>query len=370
MKMKNFRHIAVVLILITLAGCNGLSPERNNTEPPAPPEKTVKALTLTESARPSLLEYIGTVDAEETVTLSFKNGGTLKSVTVKKGDAVQAGALLAQQDSADYALTLEATTAQAAVQTAQLRKAEDALAYSEKQYARLKALHEAQAVSDSELEAVALDLEVQKQNVSAARQGLLQTQTQIKLGENALADTRLLSPISGYVVDAPFSAGELVGDGVPVVILRSGQELVRVSVSQKDLPALSLGMKAEVEVDGLLSPGTVSNIAQVPNPQTRSYMVEVALSSGKYPLGSVARVHLLGPDKTGVLIPVESLQSSDTPYVYVVQDGVVVKKEVALHQVEGAWVFVTGITSGDQLITEGMKRVQPGDRVKTTKGGN
>ena len=370
MNRKRYTLTAACVLALALMGCGIL--KWNADEPAAQksPEKIVETMILQEAARPLSLEYIGTVDSDKTVTLSFKKGGVLHSVNVKKGDAVKAGDLLAQQESTDYSLSAEAASAQSAVQESILKKTEDALAYSEKQVARIEALHQAQAVSESEAEQARLELEVRRQDVQAARQALIQTQAQIRLTQNALSDTRLISPVTGYVVEAPFDAGELVGDGVPVVIVRSEQELVRISVSQKDLPQITLGMKARVDIDGSLGDGVVTNIAQVPNAQTRSYVVEVQMASGDYPIGAIARVTLLGSEEKGVLIPVEALQSSGTSYVYIVRAGAVVKKEVSLHQTEGPWVFTTGVFAGDELIVEGMKRVQPGDRVKTSKGGN
>ncbi len=370
MNTKKYAIIAACVLVLALLGYTVLN--WNGTEPPtqASPEKTVKTMILEETARPGLMEYIGTVDSDKTFTLSFKKGGILKSVNVKKGDAVKAGQILAQQESSDYSLSAEVATAQSVTQEALLKKAEDALAFSEKQYARIDTLHQAQAISDSEAEQALLELEVRRQDVQAARQALVQTQAQMKLTQNALADTHLTSPVTGYVVEVPFDSGELVGDGVPVVIVRGEQELVRISVSQKDLPKISLGMKARVDIDGKLGDGVVTNMAQVPNAQTRSYVVEVQIASGEYPLGAIARVSLLASEQKGVLIPVEALQSSGNSYVYIVMDGVVVKKEVSLHQTEGIWVFATGVSAGDELIVEGMRRVQPGDRVKTSKGGN
>lgn len=370
MNPKKYALIAAFALTLVLMGCGIL--KWKGAEPPAQesPEKIVKTMILKETTGPLLLEYIGTVDSDKTVTLSFKKGGILQSVNVKKGDAVKAGTLLAQQESADYSLSAEAASAQSATQESVLKKAEDAFSYSEKQAARIESLYQAQAVSDSEVEQARLELEVRRQDVQAARQAFVQTQAQIKLAQNALSDTQLSSPVTGYVVEVPFDTGELVGDGAPVVIVRSEQELVRISVSQKDLPQIALGMKARVDIDGKLSEGIVTNIAQVPNVQTRSYVVEVQMTSGEYPLGAIARVTLMASEQTGVLIPVEALQSSGNSYVYIVRDGVVAKKEVLLHQTEGPWVFASGISVGDELIIEGMKRVQPGDRVKTSKGGN
>lgn len=361
-------YAAALCIVILAASLMGWAGQK--AQDAAPLEKIVKILTVQAETRPELLAYIGTVDSEKTVALSFRNGGTLSAVPVKKGDAVTPGMLLAQQDSADYQLASAAASAQSGAQDALVQKAEEALAFTEKQFARIDALHTAEAVSDSEYDAVRMELQHRRQEVQAARDTLAQSRAQAALSVNALEDTRLLSPVAGYVAEVPFEAGEIVGDGVPVVVLRSEQQLVRIGVSQKDLPRITLGMKAQITVDDAADEGIVTNIAQVPNPETRTYLVEIRTAKSTYPVGAVARVNLLGPDRQGTLIPIECIQVSGVSYVYVVKDGLVVKKEVTLQEPMGSQVFVTGITPGDALIVEGMKRVQPGDRVQTMKGGN
>lgn len=362
-----FSAAAIVLLLI---GYRFLGNAGQKDEVFVPFEKTVKTMTVEAVSRPILLEYIGTVDSKKNLSLGFKNGGKLKSVLVKKGDAVKPGTLLALQDATDYRLASEASSAQSGTQRALLEKAENALSYTEKQFARIEALHREQAVSDSEYEQALLELELRRHEVQAANQTLAQTAAQVNLSQNALSDTRLNSPVAGYVAEVPFDAGEIVGDGIPVVILRSKQQLIRFGVSQKDLPQIVLGMKARVDVDSITDEGIVTSIAQVPNPQTRTYLVEILTTLNTYPIGAVGKVTLLGPEEQGILIPIECVQSNTVSYVYVVKSNVVTKKEVVLQKPEGAMVFATGIDPGDVLIVEGMKRVQAGDRVLTMKGGD
>lgn len=367
LKLKHYIGAALgsMLLAAGLLGCVG-----QNAQTPVLPDKLVKTVTVHSETRPEPMMYIGTVDAEKTVALSFKNGGTLLTVPVEKGDPVTPGMLLAQQEGDDYQLAYAAISAQTAAQEALVLKAEDALTFTEKQFARIDVLHDAQALSDSEHDEAYMALQHRRQEVQAARQALAQLRAQSGLTANALENTRLVSPVAGYVMEAPFEAGEIVGDGVPVVILRSEQQLVRIGVSQKDLPRITLGMSAQITVDDTPDQGVVTNIAQVPNPDTRTYLVEIRTAGSTYPVGAIARVKLQGPDRQGVLIPIECIQASTVSYVYIVVDGLAVKKEVELQEAVGPYAFVNGIASGDIVIVEGMKRIQPGDRVRTVKGGD
>lgn len=201
------------------------------------------------------------------VALSFKSGGTLMQLAVRAGDAVRKGDLLARLDAEDTRLYAASASAQQAAQETAVQKAEAALAYARKQWTRIDALHQAQAVSDSEAEEARLELTLREQEAAAARQALAQSGAQAGLARNALTDTQLMSPVDGFVAATGFDAGELVPAGAPVVTVRTQQQLVRFGVSQKDLPRLALGMAARIDVDGTLSDGTVTSIGQLPDPR-------------------------------------------------------------------------------------------------------
>lgn len=361
MNRKSWLTAAVILVLgasgLLLEGCTAPKPEA------AAAPKTVGTLTAQSVTVPEAFHYIGVVDADAVVALSFKSGGTLMQLAVRAGDAVRKGDLLARLDAEDTRLYAASASAQQAAQATAVQKAEAALAYARKQWTRIDALHQAQAVSDSEAEEARLELTLREQEAAAARQALAQSGAQAGLARNALTDTQLMSPVDGFVAATGFDAGELVPAGVPVVTVRTRQQLVRFGVSQKDLPRLTLGMTARIDVDGAQAGGTVTSIGQLPDPQTRTYPVEVTVDGGSFPLGAVARVSLQGPPRTGVLIPIEALQISDSPFVYGVEEGLAVRKDVTPLETVGPQVFVSGLEAGDTVIVEGMKRVHPGDPV-------
>lgn len=357
----------IILMLLALAALLASGCTEKPSETAVTP-KTVRTMTAEMTHSPQLMAYIGVVDADTTVALGFKNGGTVSAVAVTKGDTVHRGDLLASIDPADTGLYAASAAAQQQAQSAVVQKAEAALAYSEKQWARIETLQQAGAASDSDADAARLELQVRREEVLAARKALAQTEAQAGLAQNALADTRLLSPVDGIVADTLAEVGEMTGSGTPVVVIRSPQQLVRISVSQKDLPEITKGMQAHIVVDGISCEGTVTSIAEVPNPETRTYPVEVSATEGTFPLGAVARVQLVGKEQTGVKVPIEAIQINDASFVYVVVDGKAVRREVTTLETSGTQVFVSGIDAGSQVVVEGMKRLQNGDPVQL-KGG-
>lgn len=364
--MKNLiLFLLMPALAMSLIACGG--PKTAASEPLR--EKTVKVMSLERVSRPEEMVYIGTVDADAVYSLSFKKGGIVQGIHVKKGDSVEKGMLLAYQESKDYTLASAAAQAQVDAQKSLVASAENAMVYSQKQYSRLESLYKAQALSESDFEAARLDADVKTHQAAAAREALLQAEVQASLAKNALNDSQIICPVDGVVVDTPFDEGELVGDGIPVVVLRTGELLVRIGVSQKDLADISLGMKAAVDIDGLRIEGAVATISQTPNPQTRTFSVDIHLNGTTAQIGSVAKVTLYGPERPGVLVPIEAIQASAVSYVYLVEENKVRKHEITRLQPEGAYVFSNELSQGDLLIVEGMKRVQPGDTVLIQEGG-
>ena len=83
--------------------------------------------------------------------------------------------------------------------------------------------------------------------------------------------------------------------------------------------------------------------------------------------GMYARVELLVPTHPGaLLVPGEVLKFEDgKPVLYLVRDGIVVRRPVGVGATEGALVEVTNGLSGDEaVIVEGKELVREGLKVR------
>lgn len=132
---------------------------------------SVRLFTVENSGTVSVQDFPGQVVAAEEVNLAFKVGGTLMHVYVEEGDKVKKGELVAEMDSRDYQVQLDATEAE---------------------YMRIKS--EADRVialyADSVSTADAYD---------KARYGLKQIAAKYENARNQLADTKIYAPFDGYV---------------------------------------------------------------------------------------------------------------------------------------------------------------------------
>ena len=117
------------------------------------------------------VSFPATTRAAEEVNVSFRVSGPLTKVTVNEGDYVRKGQVLAVMDPRDYQLQLAATQAE---------------------YDRIK--------GDAErVMAMYKEGTTTAQNYDQARFGLQQMTQKLANHRNQLADTRVVSPVAGYV---------------------------------------------------------------------------------------------------------------------------------------------------------------------------
>lgn len=310
------------------------------------------------------------VSLTQTVVLP-KTSGYLESVTVRPGDAVRAGQVIAVVDHAQLdALVVQAqaalAAAQAGVQTAvaQLASARAQLANAVAQLANVRAgLQRAQAqlvdakstydrtmtlaqqgavaqqnVDDARaslqsaqagLDAAAAQVAQAEAQIEAARQQEVAAASQVRTQEAqvatqaaALENVRLqlqfatiTAPFSGVVVNRTLDPGAYVtpGTSTPILMIADLDHLsVIVNISEADLTAAHHGDAAQIQVDaypGRVFRGLVSRIAGGVDPITRTVQVEIDVPNAGHPLrpGMYATVQLAAGSGSALVVPLSAL---------------------------------------------------------------
>lgn len=312
--------------------------------------RPVRTVTIQKEKRPVRFPYIGTLSSQDIKKYSFKMPGKIAAIRVEKGQKVRKGTLLAQLDPTDVGF---------AVSDAEhtLRKAKEAYDEAENFYQRIKALHEKGSVTGDDHDKAKLNRDVREADYRRA-------QVDVDYKKSLAADLRMYSEVEGYVIEILNKPGEITGAGYPVVVVRNDRQIVSVGVSQKDVKRLSIGMKALLSVDGVEGTGIISNIAQIPDLQSRTYTVEIELADNlarsDFYLGSITKVWFEVGQKEAVWAPVQAIQNDGLEYVYVVENGHARRRSVALGAIEGTTVEVTGLEPGEVLVVEGMKDLHQG----------
>ena len=229
----------------------------------------------------------GTIEATES-QLGFAIGGQIVRLPVQEGQAVKAGELLGELDSAETLARLAQWRAQARVAKAQLvelqrgsREEEVAQARAQvvaaeqtagdaaRELARIKTLADRELVSRQAYDQAQVTSQVAAARLDQARAQLalvekgprqetieaqnalfLAAEAQVQAAEAAAAHIRLYAPVDGIITIRYHEPGETVGAGVPVVaLLDPNDRWVRIYVAENRIGQVSLGEHARITSD-------------------------------------------------------------------------------------------------------------------------
>jgi len=237
---------------------------------------------------------------------------------------------------------------------AQVKQAEAALESSKANHEKLKA-----GASDEEIRASEAQVE--------------QAEAALEQARLRLEDAVISSPISGFVTNVNTSEGQLIGQGSSLFnIVKLNPAYVRVGVSSDVLVNIEKDEKVEVELLDYKNEGkegTITNISPMRDQQTQLYtvMVKINNENNKLKAGMFADVNFtLNTKENVVVIPADSVLDLDgEPYVFVIENGKSVKKEIKVGLINKNKVeVIEGINQGEEIITQGHKSLQEGEEVE------
>jgi membrane fusion protein (multidrug efflux system) len=331
---------------------------------------------------PVAFEYVGQTLGSKDVEVRARVTGIIEKRLYQEGTPVKAGQPLFTIDPKPYA-------AQVAQAQAELARAEAQKAQADRERARLAPLAERKAIGQKEADDAASTAELAAAAVQSARAKL----DELKLNWGY---TNVVAPISGLSSRAMKSEGSLAtaNDTLLTVISQTDPIWVGFSVSENEQLRLSRAVAAGALVlpkdnaydvtiklsDGSTFPrrGRINFADTRVNPTTGTYEMraEVVNHDAALKPGQFVRVVLRGAERKNALaVPqVAVLDGPQGKFVYVTakdKDG----KDIAQPQniVVGDWVdadggnlFVidSGLKAGDNVIVNGVARLQPGGPIK------
>ncbi|HID39810.1 MAG TPA: HlyD family efflux transporter periplasmic adaptor subunit, partial [Calditrichaeota bacterium] len=209
------------------------------------------------------LVYDGRLDAD-IIQVSAKIAGTIDSLLVEEGDAVQKNQLLAQIETDRIEAQLKIEDAQLGelqanlqAMEAQIRQIRAQLSLAEKMLSKTQNMLKEGAATDQKRDELSTQVDVLQAKLQAirAQQATLaakrkQLQAKKELTLLNLRDTRLLSPINGVVVNTFKNAKEVVQPGITVLDVAdlSTMEAV-IYVPLVELDKVKFGQKATLHID-------------------------------------------------------------------------------------------------------------------------
>ncbi|HEY6168451.1 MAG TPA: efflux RND transporter periplasmic adaptor subunit [Verrucomicrobiae bacterium] len=326
---------------------------------------------VTRPTRGEIVRYVtlpGSVRANQMATLYAKVPGYLKSISVDKGDTVNAGQPLAEIEVPELSADL-------ARQRAELARAEAEVKVAAIEFMRLD---KAQKKASDLVTPLAVDaadgrLAVAKANVNVARSALERTET-------LLGFSKLTAPFAG-VVTARFvdpgafipaaTSGSAASSAAVVTLMDFNIVRVQVPVTELEAPLVARGQPVKVSVEGLPGrtfEGMVSRLAFALDEATKTMLVEADLPNPKLELrpGMYATVKVGVEKHTDALtIPVEALvMEKVNAFAFIADDGKAKKTAIKIGFNDGAKVEVLdGLKGGEAVILVGKATLADGAAV-------
>ena len=284
--------------------------------------KLVKTEPVRQEAVHRTVEVVGTLAAEDEVTISSQAEGIVRRVLADLGDPVKSGQTLVEIDPEKLQYTLDeqkaaharALTKYGALEsgqlppveeTAEVRKAAAELAQAKQAHERAAELHRRTLISQQALDDVETTLRLKAASYDAALQSARNLRADVdasgatmKLADRQLRDANIRSPFDGYVQKRMVSAGELVKDQMPVMtVVRVDPLKLLAEIPERMAPWIRVGQSVDLQVDafpGTMFAGRVSRISPAVNTQTRTFSFEALAPNADARLkpGTFARVHL------------------------------------------------------------------------------
>ncbi len=337
-KGRTIPGVLGAIIVLLVSGCGpGGGP------PPNPPVEVAVAKVTTDAVE-SRLTAVGTILANEDVTIKPEAAGKVRAIHFTEGQRVQAGALLFEFDDEK--------------EQAQVEQARIDLKLAKQNAERADELSGTRAISEQELDQIRSQVTL--------KSAILAFQ------ERRLAETRIEAPFDGVLGQRSVSLGQFVNIGEPLVTL-TDDSLVKVvyEVPERHLAVLREGQPVALEVAAYADrvfQGKVQLVDPRVSESTRTLKVRAIADNPERLLrpGMFARVETItGVEEKAVVIEERAIIPSLAGFaVYVVTNDVARLTEIEVGQrLPGKAEVRQGLVPGQIIVVGGLQKIVDGSAV-------
>lgn len=301
------------------------------------------------------IQTMGMVASATQKQLSFKVGGIVQAMQVDEGDRFRKGEVLASLDRQEI--------------NSQVKKAQEQVAKYQRDLERTRNLYADSAATLENVQDLTTALEVANSDLEIARFNL----------QYAV----VTAPDDGKVLQKLMEEGELASPGRPVLLIaatNSGKNVVKASVSDRQLVQLGLGDPATVSFDAYpdrVFRGNVSQIAEQADPRTATFTIEVEMATEEVQLkeGLIASVSLFPTtDQSYLKVPIDALVEGEgqTATVYSLDSGRAKQQQLKYHFIDAESMYVlptNAMQAGTQVVVSSQGTMLAGQEliIQSTK---
>ncbi len=309
--------------------------------------------------------FSGLAAARRESALGFTSGGRIAALYADVGDAVRAGTRLARLDVRDLSARLQAAEAR-------VREAEAGHALARTTVERQQALQARGHVSQQVVDEAAAQADTAQARIAAAEADAATLRVQIDLAS-------ITAPFAGMVTERFADEGAIAAPGSPVFrLVESGVVEARLGVPAALAETLDVGESYRLVHQGRTVEATLRAKTGVIGASNRTVTIVFDLpGDAGIPPGAVVRLSLQRTlDEPGAWVPVTALTEARRGLWSVLvahgEDGhwLAEPRLVEIIHADGERVFIRGpLEPGERLITEGLQRITPGQKVTPRPAG-
>ncbi len=341
---------------------------------PAAANANAKLVSVTAIGTDSFSHFVdlqGKVDAVNVAMVNPRGqGGVVRSINVKQGQAVSKGQLILRLDNAIASQQLAAAETQIAGLEAQVKLTQSV-------YERTQNLWKNNIGTEVQV------LQA-KTNAEGAQAQLNAAKANVQLAREAAGQANVYAEMSGVVDVVNVKVGEFFSPqsaAMPqsgIRIVNTNNLKVLVQVPENYISNIKEGAAIRVtfpELDNKVVTTKINVVSKLVDPVSRTFFIEAQLPQDKaLKANQIAKVQILDYTNNAALsIPLNTLQTDDKGkfvLVAVNENGKLIarKKEVQIGKLYGDLIEIkTGLTQGDQLITDGFQSVYDGQVITLNK---
>lgn len=257
------RSVVVLIALALLGGASASGYAYWRLRPPASPAQVIYGS--------------GRIEADE-IRVGAEVPGRLLENWAVEGQSLRAGDILARIGAQDYELQAERATAQrmAVLRTvaqidAQIELAAHHAMTARTDLARYEALSRDGWVSRQRLDMIRNVLVAAEDQVLTLRQQRAEAQAQVQamakaeaLAQSQLDKTRVISPLTGTVLERLAEPGEVIAAGQPLAIMANLSTVkLKIFIGERDLGKVRLGALVRIRVDAFPGRDFPARVARV-----------------------------------------------------------------------------------------------------------
>ena len=312
------------------------------------------------------LAISGSLRAVNTAVIKARVAGELQGLSLREGDFVKAGQVVARVDASEYQSRVRQAREQAESAKAQVNAAQ-------RQYDNNKALVDQGFISKTALDTSLANLNAAQSTYQAALAGA-------EVAAKALQDTVLKSPIAGQVSQRLAQPGERVGiDAKIVEVVDLSRLELEASLGAQEAMDVRVGQSARLQIEGSRQIVNAKVVRVNPSAQagSRSVLVYLGLDNASgtaLPLrqGLFAQGTLDSARASVLALPLSSVRTDKPqPYVQAIDKGHVIYKTVEMGMrgtSDGeALVAVKGLADGTAVIRGNIGILREGTQVRYTQ---